>query len=475
MRRTPPSSSPEARTHGKSLAFVVVAVVVASSLLALGTETPPSTLDCQNLLRPPPPATTPLHHLFFLIKENHAFENYFATFPGVIGNPAVGRFPISYTSSQTIPPFPLNVSFTQDLPHDHLSDTAAVDGGSMDHFVAQAAADGYPDPSAAVGFYTARQIPQYFAYAQNYTLGDQFFTGVLGPTVPNRLFDLAGTSDGWVSDQRPPPGAIDVPTILDQLTQAGIRWAYDYSGVETNLTPLNFPSLAGQACARAQIQPMANLSGQLTSSDAPAVTFLDPSHDPLYSEHPPQNVTMGAQWTAAVVNAILASPVGSSSAVFILYDENGGYWDPVPPPTVGALGDGLRVPLLVISPWTPAHEVNHERLDPASLLRFVDEDFGLPYLSLRVANASPLVGFFNFTQPPRPPLLVPTPLTLTEVAGGLPTTGPAIGVPGDLPTVPAGGVLPSTGPIAVCMDTPGTALHHRRSLPRGERHQARGR
>ncbi len=422
-RSTPTRAASRGR---RGLTAGILALALAASVLAVGLEGPPSSPSCGSSIGPSPHPTTPLRHLFFLIKENHAFENYFATLPGVAGNPPTGTFPISYTSNQTISPYPLDGSTTADLPHDHGSLVAAVDGGRMDHFVAQAAADGYPDPNASVGYYTARQIPQYFAYAQNFTLADQFFSGILGPTLPNRLFDLAATSDGWTTDETPPPGRINVPTILDQLTARGLPWAYDYSGVETNLTPLNFPTIVGQPCALSRIQPMGDLMAQLTSPNPPAVTFLDPSHDPLYSEHPPQNVSMGAQWTAAVVNAILSSPVGASSAIFVFYDENGGYWDPVPPPVVDSLGDGVRVPLLVVSPWTPAHSVDHEQLDPAGLLRFVDQDFALPFLNARVANASPLSGFFDFSHPPRPPVLIPTPLTSAEALAGPSASVPAL-------------------------------------------------
>lgn len=432
-------SSPARMPNSGAWAAALSASLVFSILLGVGLVSQPLFPHCPGSGSTPPTTSTPIKHLFLLIKENHAFENYFATLPGVLGYPPNGSFPVAYGSSTRVSPFPLNATSTPDLPHDHGSLVASVDGGRMDNFVAQAAADGYPDPSAAVGYYTERQIPQYFAYARNYSVGDEFFPGVLGPTLPNRLFDLAATSENWTTDATPPPGYITAPTILDQFSKGGVSWAYDYAGTERTLTPLYFPSIAGDPCALQNIQPIENLPQQLTSPSPPSLVVLDPSHDPVYSEHPPQNVSLGAQWTAAVVNSIFASPVGSTSAVFIYYDENGGFWDPVAPPSLDSLGDGVRIPLLVVSPWTPAGTVVHTVMDPASLLGFAESNFGLPFLNARVAAAPSPAGFFDFSMPPRTAIEIPTPLN----------TSSAIGSPaGLIPATYPGGEHSARGPSA---------------------------
>ena len=405
------------RMSSSATAAILAGVIVFAAFLGLGLSHQSAAGSCASLANPTVLATTPVKHIFLLIKENHAFENYFGTLRGATGNPPSGVFPATFGAPPTVSPFALNRSTTSDLPHDHGSLVLAVDGGRMDGFVAQAAADGFPEPTDAVGYYTAREIPQYFDLAANYSVGDEFFSGILGPTLPNRLFDLAATSENWTTDANPPAGLLTAPTILDQLSERGLPWAYDYSGTEANLTPLFFPRLADDACAHSRIQPMGNLTSQLASATPPALTFLDPSHDRLYSEHPPANVTAGADWTAAVVNQIESSRVGTTSAIFIYYDECGGFWDPVPPPAVDALGDGLRVPLTVISPWTPAGRIVHTPLDPASLLRFVDSNFGLSFLSSRVSEASPVGEFFDFSQPPRSWDPLPTTLNFTSVTG----------------------------------------------------------
>ena len=246
----------------------------------------------------------------------------------------------------------------------------------------------------------------------------------MGPTLPNRLFDLAGTSGNWTSDSTPPASNLTFPTILGQLSGAGIPWNYDYSGTEANLTPLLIPAIANSACAVERIQQTSTLASQLSAATPPAVIMIDPSHDALYAEHPPQNVSLGAQWTLSVLQTIFASPVGSSSAVLLWWDEAGGFWDPVDPPTEGPLGDGFRIPFLVISPWTRAGEIDHQTLDPASVLSFIDSNWGLPALNGRVGSAPGLAGFFNFSLPPRP-YEGPAGSVSLATDAGTPVRGPA--------------------------------------------------
>ncbi|EQD31224.1 Phosphoesterase domain protein, partial [mine drainage metagenome] len=143
------------------------------------------------------------------------------------------------------------------------------------------------------------------------------------------------------------------------------------------------------------------------------MVYIDPSTSLVYSEHPPESVTLGENWSVAAINTILTSPVANSSAILFFYDENGGYWDPVVPPVTSTGQDGFRVPLLVLSPWTRAGTVCSQSLDPASVLHFIDLNWGLPFLSDRVATAPNLSCFFNYSIAPRTPLLLPTDVSLT--------------------------------------------------------------
>lgn len=402
----------------RAVAPIVAAIIVLAGAGALGHFGPSAYSDGCGGTLPRPAPRSPIEHVFVIIKENHAFENYFGAYAGVAGSPPNGSFPLSFGSNATGSPFPLTTSSTPDLPHDHASELVDEDSGRNDLFVAEAASEGYADAPDAIGYYTATEIPQYYAYAASYALGDHFFSGYLGPTDPNRDFDLAATTEGQTTDAEPPVGSLTAPTILDQLTEAGVPWAYDYTGGVANLTPLEFAGVADHPCESASVVPMSQLLGQVQGTAPPSVVFLDPSHDALgVSEHPPDNVSVGAAWTAAVVNAILTSPIGPSSAILLFYDEAGGFWDPLPPPTIDGVSDGFRIPFLVISDYTPPGLVVRTPLDPAAVLGFLDANWGLAPLNQRVAQAPSLAAFFDFTAPPRTPVIVPSSYDLAAPVG----------------------------------------------------------
>ena len=424
--------SDAARVYGTVAGLALVAILLVVATQPPGA--PSTTAACDSLAPGQIDTTTPIQHLFVIIKENHGFDNYFATLPGVVGNPPSGTLPIAWGSSQTIQPFALSGTSTPSLPNSAYDYRADWNGGAMNGFVAEANLSGASLPADAAGYYTAEQVGPYFAYAENYSVGDEFFTGVLGPTYPNRIFDLGATQlDGWNNDTPPPANVTLEPTVLDQLDAARIPWAYDYAGVPGFLAPTEFPTLNTTECARERIDPIASLAVQLSGPSPPAVTVVDPSNLGTYSEHPPSNVTQGAFWTADVVNTILESPVAATSAILIFYDEDGGYWDPVAPPMTSTGMDGFRVPFIAISPWTPAGTVCSGVLDPAAVVRFIDQNWGLPTLNARIGAAGSLGCFFNFSMSPRSPLILPT-----NVSAGI---APAV-APGPAAVSHGLGVLP---------------------------------
>lgn len=419
------------------VAALVGTTIAASAVHLLGGSTSTAAPSRCPSAPTPPTARTPIQHVFFLIKENHAFENYFGTLPGVAGYPPNGTFPPTFTAPPSIRPYALSTNWTGDLPHDRQSYLAAVEGGRMDDFVAQAAAAGYANANQAVGYYSAAQLPDYFAYARDYTLDDRFFGGALGPTLPNRLFDLGLTGTSWSTDLPPPASAVQGPTLPTQFQGAGLPWAYYYSGPSEFLAPTLVPQIAGSACMMAKVLPMAGLASALRGPDPPAFAYIDPSNDLNASEHPPANVTFGEEWTVAVLDQIFSSPIAGSTAVFLFYDESGGFWDPVPPPSEPPIGDGLRVPLLVFSPYTPKGWIDHQELDPANLLHWVEWNWDLPPLDARIANASLPTGMFNFSAIPRAPLILPTPVALPGGEGTDRAVAKPVGTPAYAPAAPA--------------------------------------
>jgi len=404
---------------------ILAGVLVATAVLGwvfLGGVFSPS--NCGGPVLENPPTSTPIKHLFVIVKENHAFENYFGGLAGVTGNPPNGSFPLALNGSGSVQPFPLTGYSTDDFPHDVGSSVKDYNSGKNNLFVAVANAAGVGRPQDAVGYYGPAQLPGYYAYAKEYALGDHFFSGFLGPTFPNRVFDITAYAGSWGSDTPPPSIVAQQPTILDQLNHARIPWEYDWSFASLALAPTFFPSLDPNPCNSGQLDPVSGLGTQVAGPSSPSVVYIDPADDLVYSEHPPENVTVGEEWTVGLVNTIFSSPIANSSAVLIWFDESGGFWDPVPPPLTSTGRDGFRIPFLVLSPWTPVGKVCHQTIDPASVLQFIDQNWGLSYLNSRVAGATNLSCFFNFNSPARPPLFLPSPVTFP--AGEGPTHHPAV-------------------------------------------------
>lgn len=124
------------------------------------------------------------------------------------------------------------------------------------------------------------------------------------------------------------------------------------------------------------------------------------------SDHPPANVCNGEGWTVQVLNAIMSSQFWNSTAVFVVWDDHGGYYDHVPPPTLDFWGLGIRTPLLILSPYVKAGTVQHAVYESSSMLAFVEKVFDLPPLSQRDKKADNLMDAFDFTQSPLPPLIL---------------------------------------------------------------------
>jgi phospholipase C len=142
----------------------------------------------------------------------------------------------------------------------------------------------------------------------------------------------------------------------------------------------------------------------LRADRLPAVSWLTPSF--AESDHPPKSICAGENWTVDTLNQIMTSPAWSSTAVILTWDDFGGFFDHVPPPHVDLYGLGPRVPTLVISPWAKRGVVDHETMEFASVLRFIETIYDLPPLTSRDANTTDMLSAFDFSQTPQPPLIL---------------------------------------------------------------------
>lgn len=328
------------------------------------------------------------------MKENHAFDNYFGTFSGADGVDRTETLPDGHGGF--VRPHWLNGTSTPDLPHDRDSMIEAYNGGLNDRFAIVAERWGPGRGNYSMGYFDNRQLPGYWDLASRFVLADRYFQSIMGPTIPNRIYSLAGTSDGLVTNALPSDG-FDFPTIFDQLKEAGVSWAYYHQPIpEFPPLPMYFRSIRADPSMIERLLPLADLLDDIRDGVMPAVTYVDPLGSAGFSEHPPENVSLGESWTMEIVNEVMRGPLWKSTAVFLTWDESGGYYDHVPPPQIDEWGYGFRVPLLVISPYAKRSWIDSEVMDHTSILKFLAINWRLPPLTQREARAHDMLSAFSF-------------------------------------------------------------------------------
>jgi phospholipase C len=356
----------------------------------------------------------PINHVLVLMQENRSFDHYFARMhgrdidrpPRRASNPnPLGGAPVEIFHQH-------NYCEVADLDHSWNGSHAEWNGGAMDGFAIENADPADPSGSRAMGYYRKRDLRFYHVLYRTFAMSDRHFCSLLGPTFPNRHYLLSGTSAGHIRN--------DVvlathPSIFESLDAAGVTW-------KVYASDLPFAILYAYVQAHAvNILPIAQFYADAAAGTLPQVALIDPiffgDETNQNDEHPPNNVQVGQAFVAGVVQAVFQSPNWSDSALFITYDEHGGFYDHVPPPPacepdaippnlqagdVVAAFDryGFRVPLVVVSPFARRKYVSHTVTDQTSVLRFIETRFDLPALTRRDANADPMLEFFDFASPP---------------------------------------------------------------------------
>jgi len=321
-----------------------------------------------------------------------------------------------------------------------------------------------------MGYHTAAEIPNYWAYARNFVLQDHMFEPVLSWSLPEHLYLVSGWSArcqtsspmSCVNDIVGPYGVTRFGNAVSQELATGktsldlawtditwllyahhVSWAYY---VETGTQPdcavdtaetcppvkqsvttpgiWNPLPLFGDVQQDHQLQNIQSLAAYLHAAKAgtlPAVSWVTPSGP--NSDHPPASVHQSQAYVTAVINAAMESPDWNSTAIFLSWDDWGGFYDNAVPPSVDLNGYGLRVPSMVISPYARRGYIDHQVLSSDAYLKFIEDDFlggarldsatdGRPDPRPDVREDAPLLGNlasdFDFSQPPRPPLLLPT-------------------------------------------------------------------
>ena len=261
---------------------------------------------------------------------------------------------------------------------------------------------------------------------RHYALAQANFQPEIAPTTPNVLAALAGTSDGWYSNNDP-PASDTFRTIFDQLQAAGHSWDIFY-GVPPALLKGTVWDRLMPAGHTGQLVDTASFITEAAEGTLPDFSFVRPGYG--YSEESPEDTSLGDAWLGQLVLAVMKGPDWPSTAIFVTYDEGGGFWDHVSPPQVDPAGYGTRTPMVVISPYTPAGLIS-ETTTNLSVLSFMQALWHLPALDATNALRPEPVELLRFRPAPASAPTAPgSAAGHPEYGGGRTRFGPVYGPAG---------------------------------------------
>lgn len=487
--------------------FAALVVVSGSnSFLVLGVS---STLGDSTLPQP----VTPIQHIVIIMQENHAFDQFFGVFPGLKSayalNPSVcDPYNLSSPANGCVHPWNgdnmSNAIQASGLGHSWKESQLGYDKGQMDGFVDAAYSEPLQHSYAryAMSFFTNRTIPNYWDYASYYSLDANFFSSILSYSYPQHLYLVAGqvgNATGVFGGQGGSNFDLKYGTMATQLTAAGVDWKYYAGGwsdsndckptissmfdgtngkvsqayLDWNVLP-DFPAVQLNPATCSRLQNTSDLFSDISKSYLPQVAWI--TSNSSVSDHPGSAdpaLSPGQVYVAEVINAISSNPtLWKNTAIFLSWDDFGGYSDHVKPVQVDPLGYGFRIPLIVISPYVKHgglfYGVNKQQEDLGALLNTIEYNWNIPALTNCQAPTSKglvsvlcrdnpalvynLFYMFNFLQKPLKPLILPNNALAvypysTCISKGLCKTGSGL-QPIIVKNAPPIGTLPAyTGPV----------------------------
>ncbi len=425
-----------------------------------------------------------IEHVVTIMQENRSYDTYFGTYPGGNGIPRGVCVP-DPARRTCIKPFYDGEDKNAGGPHGTAASIGDINGGKMNGFVAQAEeAFGCTETGGCthcklseracgrdvMGYHDARDIPNYWAYAQNFALQDNMFASSASWSLPEHLYTVSAWS-AVCSKEEPEnpfacatslspvtpakdwphplePGRTQYPwtDITYLLHRAGVSWRYYiHEGSEPDCqddeetscekvklnakTPGIWNPLPDFTDVKADgqlgnVEPLSGFYGAVNRTGTcglPNVSWITPSLE--VGEHPPSLISRGQAYVTTLINTIMRSPCWGSTAIFLSWDDWGGFYDHVVPPTVDSNGYGLRVPGIVISPYAKTGYVDHQQLSHDAYLKFIEDDFlkgarlnpttdgrpdPRPDVREEASGLGSLANDFNFNQQPSPPLLLST-------------------------------------------------------------------
>jgi phospholipase C len=423
-----------------------------------------------------------IKHVIIIMQENRSFDSYFGTYPGADGIPMRHGVPavcVPDPAGGCVRPYHDTADSSGDGPHGLKNALADINRGKMNGFIAQFLRYGLPcpfpqcgagGPPDVMGYHTAAEIPNYWAYAKNFVLADHMFEPVKSWSQPSHLYLVSAWSArcknrsavSCVNNISGPYARTRMNYLVNHELAAGrarvglawtditwllhahhVSWAYyvqkgtqpdcvngsalacppvaQNAGTPGNWNPLPLFTDVQHDHQVHNVRPLRSYFKAARAGTLPSVAWITPSNPD--SEHPPASVHQGQAYVTALINAAMKGPGWDSTAIFLSWDDWGGFYDHMVPPRVDRNGYGLRVPLLVISPYAKKGEIDHQILSSDAFLKFIEDDFlngarlnpatdGRPDPRPDVRENTPILGNlvsdFNFSQPPRRPLLLPT-------------------------------------------------------------------
>jgi phospholipase C len=417
-------------------------------------------------------ASLPIKHIIFIVKENRTYDVYFGKYDG--GN---GTTTGVISDGGIVKLEPLIDKSNPDINHCWECALTAYNDGGMNGFnLITPGGTVIDDGGTPHGYQVASRsdIPNYYLLANTFSMSDNFFSSLHGPSFPNHLYTIAAQSGGIGDnpgaatnppaptvgpctgvgpDACPDPGeagleptnvtpqtattgvwgcdadpkvrvpvydeegtvemiypCLDFPTMADRLMAAGVSWKM--YAPNPGIDDAGFQGSAGYIWTvynairhirdtptwQANVVTTDQFITDAMSGNLPAVSWI--STPSAVSEHPPASVCEGENWTVSLLQALAAGGDWADSAVFLTWDDFGGFYDHVAPTQIDYWGLGFRVPFIVISPYAKPGYIDHTQGEFASVLKFIETDFGVPNLTDRDMNTSDLTQFFDFTQTP---------------------------------------------------------------------------
>jgi phospholipase C len=422
-----------------------------------------------------------IRHVIVIMEENRSFDSFFGTYPGADGIPMKNGKPavcVPNGIGGCVRPF-LDHKGADDSGGEHgpVAGKQDVDGGKMDGFIRVsyarliAACRAHPQRASCaslrhpnvMSYHDGAQLPNYWAYARHYVLQDHMFEPNWGWSLPSHLWlvsgwsarcsnpykaatcttNLGGPTTGPSAALRQRPhgpiyGWTDITWLLHRYHVSWASYVERGSAPDCLTGPIgcytkmagtstpgfwdtlpNFTDVRQDGQTAAAQEPLSRFYAAAARGSLPAVSWITPNWSD--SNHPGASIATGEQWVTRLVNAVMKGPDWKSSAIFVAWDDWGGFYDHVAPPVVDGSGYGLRVPALVISPYARRGYIDHQTLSFDAYLKFIEDDFlggrrldpetdgradPRPDVRENATVLGDLTSDFDFSQKPQPPLLL---------------------------------------------------------------------